>query len=262
MADFKLTAPELTYKDEVWSGKELLKAVVRDLMKSMWSQRGDLVSQVMKKTSMFRSKKHLRHIAGLNTEVDKHGSPKSPLRFSVQPSTPLDMDDFEPMIEGSSFPLPSSSGSSSRVTTEDTITPRPTRNATETTITPRTTGRRGSLGVSNGNGSGNGNADGGDADDEGDVAPTTKRPGLFGRLRRHSSKGEDEPQAVVTPPRTRLGSVSEGGFGSRASQTPPSQRSATTDYSGGASLRSSRSAQSSSSRLTPEVVRRQVSNGG
>lgn len=191
MADFKLTAPELTYKDEVWSGKDLLKAVTRDLIRSMWSQRGDLVSQVMKKTSVFRSKKHLRHIAGINPEADKHGSPKSPLRFSVQPSTPLDMDDFEPAMEGSSYPPSTISGPSSRATTEDTITPRNARSTTESTITPRTTGRRGSLGVTNGNGGGgNSNPDGGDADDEGD-APKSKRPGLFGRLRKQN-KGEDE----------------------------------------------------------------------
>ncbi|CAK9780721.1 unnamed protein product [Cutaneotrichosporon oleaginosum] len=262
VADFKLTTPELTYKDEVWSGKDCLKAIMRDLIRSAWSQKGDLVSQVMKKSSVFRSKKHLRHIAGLSTEVDRYGQPKSPLRFSVQPSTPLDMDDFEPLNDGSSYSGTATTASNMTASTEDTITPRNVRNMAESTITPRTGSRRGSLGTPNGNGSGNGNgnADGGDADDEGDAAPKSRRTGLFGRLRKQS-KGEEE-RAIVTPqPRTRLGSVSEGGYLPRMSQTPPSQRTASTEYNGGASLRSSRSAQSPSSRLAPEVVRRQVSNG-
>ncbi|BEI90738.1 uncharacterized protein CcaverHIS019_0308080 [Cutaneotrichosporon cavernicola] len=256
MADFKLTVPDLTYKDEVWSGKDFLKAVTRDLIRSVWSQRGDLMSQVMKKTSVFRSKKHLRHIAGINPDVEKLSSPKSPLRFSVQPSTPLDMDDYEPAPEEGSYPAEVAAGSSSKAATED-MTPR---NTLEGTVTPRTTGRRPSLGVANSNGSGNGNVDGGDADDEGDLPK--KRTRLFSRLRK-LSKGEDE-KAVVTPQvRTRLGSVSEGGYASQMSQTTPQQqRTASADYGGGASLRSSRSAQSSTSRLTPEVIQRQVSKGG
>lgn len=158
----------------MWSGKDILEEVKRDLIKSVWSQKGDLVSQMIQKTSMFRSKKSLRQIAGLNTEVDKHSkhhhlhSHKSPLRFSVQPSTPLDMDDFEPVSASSSYPTSIASTPGALSTTDDTIT-------------PRNAGLRSSLSFTNG--------DGGDADDEGEVHKHKR--GLFGRLRKHS-RGEEE----------------------------------------------------------------------
>lgn len=156
----------------MWSGKDILEEVKRDLIKSVWSQRGDLVSQMMMKTSMFRSKKSLRQIAGLNTEVEKHSkistSPMSPLRFSVQPSTPLDMDDFDPPSPGS-FPTSTASTPGARMGTDDTIT-------------PRNVGHRPSLSHTNVNG--------GDADDEGE-STKGKRMGLFGRLRRPSRGADD-----------------------------------------------------------------------
>lgn len=205
-------APELNYKNKVWSAKDILEEVKRDMIKTLWSQRGDLVSQMMMKTSMFRSKKSLRQIAGLNTEVEKHskhGSPKSPLRFSVQPSTPLDMDDDDSPTSGStSYPESLTSTLANRTASPE-----------ETLVSRRSSGRKASSGFGNGE----------DADDEGDVRQhkrhglfgrvdaddeeevlkgkrhgeedvhKTKRHGLFGKLRRHS-KGEEDIVSCFLPP--------------------------------------------------------------
>lgn len=91
-ADFRLEAPQIEYSDEVWSAHDVLQHVMRDIKASAWQQKGDIFSQVIKKTSIFRSKKNLRQIAGITTDVpSSHGRPaaKSPLRYTLQPATPL-----------------------------------------------------------------------------------------------------------------------------------------------------------------------------
>jgi hypothetical protein len=95
--DFRLQAPQLEYHDEILTFKELFDKVKVDIRSYALSQTGNLLGQVFKKTSVFRSKKSLRQIAGINTEMptfSKRASPKSPLRFTVQPGTPLEIDEF------------------------------------------------------------------------------------------------------------------------------------------------------------------------
>ena len=92
-ADFRLQAPRFEYHNEILTFKELFDKVKSDIRASAWSQKGDIINQVFKKTSMFRSKKSLRQIAGISTAdvqawSTKRPSPKSPLRFTVQNTAP------------------------------------------------------------------------------------------------------------------------------------------------------------------------------
>lgn len=84
----------------MWGFADIVECVKKDLLKSAWSQRKEIIDQVFTKTSVFRSKKGLRHMAGIDTDVasvsSKKGSSKSPLRFTVQPATPLDFDEVHP----------------------------------------------------------------------------------------------------------------------------------------------------------------------
>ncbi|KAL1408382.1 Protein SABRE [Vanrija albida] len=99
VVQFKLMAPEFHYTNKVWGFADIVERVKKDLLHSAWSQRKEIIDQVFTKTSVFRSKKGLRHLAGIDTDAStaaKKGSTKSPLRFTVQPATPLDFDDVHP----------------------------------------------------------------------------------------------------------------------------------------------------------------------
>ena len=90
--DFKIKTPELSYANKVWAWRDAFEHVKRDVKSYVWSQRGDLVSQLFKKTSLFRSKKNLRHLAltaSDSTSKRKSTSP-SRLRYTVSPPTPSD----------------------------------------------------------------------------------------------------------------------------------------------------------------------------
>jgi hypothetical protein len=107
-ADFRLQAPRFEYHNEILTFKELFDKVKSDIRSSAWSQKGDIVSQVFKKTSMFRSKKSLRQIAGINTDVvpswSKRSSQKSPLRFTVQSNSAMPDVDEMGVIDSSDLP--------------------------------------------------------------------------------------------------------------------------------------------------------------
>lgn len=102
--DFKLKTPQMTYSNKVWGYEDVFEHVKRgargpkveltvDIKAYAWSQTGDLLGQLFKKTSMFRSKKGLRHLA-MNSSTGFPPATKSPsnLRFAVQPPTPLEED--------------------------------------------------------------------------------------------------------------------------------------------------------------------------
>ena len=63
-----------------------------DIRSYAWSQTGDLLSQIIKKTSVFRSKKNLKQLAGLNTSDSSPPQNRVPsrLRYTVEPATPLE----------------------------------------------------------------------------------------------------------------------------------------------------------------------------
>lgn len=98
-ADFRVEAPQIEYSDEVWSAHDVLQHVMRDIKSSAWQQKGDIMSQVFKKTSIFRSKKNLRQIAGITTDMSSgnsaHATRMSPLRYTVHPATPMSSEDAD-----------------------------------------------------------------------------------------------------------------------------------------------------------------------
>jgi hypothetical protein len=111
-ADFRLMAPRLEYLNEILTFKELFDKVKSDIWSSAWQQKGDIINQVFKKTSMFRSKKSLRQIAGISTDVvpswtsssKGRAAPKSPLRFTVQSTPPPEADEMGYNVPNSGGP--------------------------------------------------------------------------------------------------------------------------------------------------------------
>ncbi|ORY31449.1 golgi-body localization protein domain-domain-containing protein [Naematelia encephala] len=98
MVDFKVKTPNLMYSNKVWSWEDIFEHVKReDFRSAIWSQTGDLLSQVIKKTSIFRSKKALRQVAALSSDFplkreksDFSPSVHSNLRSSVEPPSTSD----------------------------------------------------------------------------------------------------------------------------------------------------------------------------
>jgi hypothetical protein len=109
--DFKLKTPEMVYQNKVWGYEDVFEHVKRgesdsfllmplvadepDIRSYAWSQTGDLLSQIIKKTSVFRSKKGLRQLATSSTDVIRTNtknlaSSPSRLRYHVEPPTPGD----------------------------------------------------------------------------------------------------------------------------------------------------------------------------
>ncbi|ORX40254.1 golgi-body localization protein domain-domain-containing protein [Kockovaella imperatae] len=95
--DFKFKTPEIVYNNKVWGYEDVFEHWKRDTRSYAWSQTGDLLSQLIKKTSVFRSKKTLKHIATLQPDASKDRSPSSrvssmssKLRYHVEPPTPQD----------------------------------------------------------------------------------------------------------------------------------------------------------------------------
>ncbi|WVF69291.1 hypothetical protein IAT40_004067 [Kwoniella sp. CBS 6097] len=87
--DFRFKTPNMAYYNKVWPIEEIFEHVKRDIKASAWTQSGDLLSQLFKKTSLFRSKKQLSDLMsqGMKSEMKKAGSgglhapvPLSPLR--------------------------------------------------------------------------------------------------------------------------------------------------------------------------------------
>lgn len=95
--DFRFDVPSINYENKVWTAEDLVNHLKVDIMKSMWHQRSDIIKQVFHKTSIFRSKKGLRQIAGIETQTAtaalKKEQKKSGLRFKESTLEPLDIDD-------------------------------------------------------------------------------------------------------------------------------------------------------------------------
>ncbi|WWD18325.1 hypothetical protein CI109_102775 [Kwoniella shandongensis] len=66
--DFKFKMPEMVYQNKVWPLEEIFNHVKRDIKRQAWNQRRDLFSQVIKNTSVFKSKKKLAQAAKAMTE--------------------------------------------------------------------------------------------------------------------------------------------------------------------------------------------------
>ncbi|WVQ80568.1 hypothetical protein IAT38_002673 [Cryptococcus sp. DSM 104549] len=76
--DFKFKTPEMVYVSKVWGIEDIFEHIKRDIKSSAWSQSGDIISQIFKKTSLFRSKERLKHAAAVGSEVaHKKGSGSS-----------------------------------------------------------------------------------------------------------------------------------------------------------------------------------------
>ncbi|KAK8858435.1 hypothetical protein IAR55_002662 [Kwoniella newhampshirensis] len=105
--DFKFKMPEMVYQNKVWPLEEIFNHVKRDIKRQAWNQRRDLFSQVIKNTSVFRSKKKLALAAKAMTEKARSGSnpmssstshgPISPskLRNTVSDSSSTSLPDRE-----------------------------------------------------------------------------------------------------------------------------------------------------------------------
>lgn len=95
--DFRFDVPSINYENKVWTAEDLVNHLKVDIMKSMWHQRSDIIKQVFHKTSIFRSKKGLRQIAGIETQsataAMKKEQKKSALRYKESALEPLDIDD-------------------------------------------------------------------------------------------------------------------------------------------------------------------------
>lgn len=95
--DFRFDVPTIRYENKVWTAEDLVNHLKVDIIKSMWHQRSDIIKQVFHKTSIFRSKKGLRQIAGIETQNAtsslKKEQKKSGLRFKESALEPLDIDD-------------------------------------------------------------------------------------------------------------------------------------------------------------------------
>ncbi|KAK4684426.1 hypothetical protein P7C73_g5753, partial [Tremellales sp. Uapishka_1] len=103
--DFKIKAPEMNYYNKVWGFEDLFDHVKRDIRSYAWSQTGDILSQVIKKTSVFRGKKHLRHLAALTSS----STPESALAVPKQ-TTPSRLR-YQTEAVDSAVTLPGSPGS-------------------------------------------------------------------------------------------------------------------------------------------------------
>lgn len=96
-ADFRFDVTAISYENKVWSAEDLVNHLKVDIMKHLWHQRSDIIKQVFHKTSIFRSKKGLRQIAGIEPEQGTGGSrkehKKSGLRYRESTLEPLDIDE-------------------------------------------------------------------------------------------------------------------------------------------------------------------------
>lgn len=91
--DFRFKTPEMVYVSKVWSMEDLFEHIKRgelvtlghlcrmlsqvadslflDVKSSAWSQSGDIISQIFKKTSLFRSKERLKQAASVTALAEK-----------------------------------------------------------------------------------------------------------------------------------------------------------------------------------------------
>ena len=113
--DFKLKTPEMTYTNKVWANEDVFEHVKRgelcgwcvpcklteDIRSYIWSQSGDLIGQLLKKTSLFRSKKGLKSLALSSSDMlPRHKSTSlspSSLRYTVEPPTPMEEEAGSPL---------------------------------------------------------------------------------------------------------------------------------------------------------------------
>ncbi|WVQ72821.1 hypothetical protein IAR50_002381 [Cryptococcus sp. DSM 104548] len=104
--DFKFKTPEMVYVNKVWAMEDLFEHIKRDIKNSAWSQSGDIISQIFKKTSLFRSKERLKQAASVTAMAEKaqksrikdHGNPPispSNLRYTMGNSSPSPEPDPE-----------------------------------------------------------------------------------------------------------------------------------------------------------------------
>ncbi|WVQ96789.1 hypothetical protein IAU59_003896 [Kwoniella sp. CBS 9459] len=130
--DFRFKTPNMAYYNKVWPIEEIFEHVKRDIKASAWTQSGDLLSQLFKKTSLFRSKKQLSDLMsqGMKSEMKKSGSgglhssiPLSPLRNIATHASSTGKDangsdgDISKVFTRSTQDSPNSGGSASSPTT-------------------------------------------------------------------------------------------------------------------------------------------------
>ncbi|WVR06215.1 hypothetical protein IAU60_003245 [Kwoniella sp. DSM 27419] len=79
--DFKFKTPNMAYNDRVWPMEDIFEHVKRDIKAAAWAQSGDLLSQLFKKTSLFKPKKQLKHTSNAASDlIHAHSHvPPSPL---------------------------------------------------------------------------------------------------------------------------------------------------------------------------------------
>ncbi|OCF43955.1 hypothetical protein I317_02225 [Kwoniella heveanensis CBS 569] len=128
--DFRFKTPNMAYYNKVWPIEEIFEHVKRDIKASAWTQSGDLLSQLFKKTSLFRSKKQLSDLMsqGMKSEMKKSASsghhssiPLSPLRNIATHASSKDASssdaDLAKVFTKSTQDSPTSGGSASSPTT-------------------------------------------------------------------------------------------------------------------------------------------------
>ena len=124
---FQFRTPDCVYYRKLWTYEDVFEHVKRDVRAHLWAQSGDLLSQILKNTSLLRSKKGLasKQAAALHSlqlplkstlgggGSNGTSSNKSKLRYHVEPPTPTDTP---PILEMES---PSSANSAlSRIATK------------------------------------------------------------------------------------------------------------------------------------------------
>lgn len=108
--DFKVRTPQMNYKNKVCSIEDVFEAMKKgksscyissevqeligvDTKNGIWEQSGDIFTQIIKRTSVFRSKKGLKSLALHSEPIARPSSllgnsPSSRLKFSVEAPTP------------------------------------------------------------------------------------------------------------------------------------------------------------------------------
>ncbi|WVN88723.1 uncharacterized protein L203_103936 [Cryptococcus depauperatus CBS 7841] len=81
--DFRFRTPEMVYTNKVWSMEDIFEHIKRDVKSSAWSQSGDIISQLFKKTSIFRPKDRLKHAASVVTMSERGHKGKIPQSKSL-----------------------------------------------------------------------------------------------------------------------------------------------------------------------------------
>ncbi|EIW73580.1 hypothetical protein TREMEDRAFT_70997 [Tremella mesenterica DSM 1558] len=87
---FQVRTPDCVYLRKLWTYEDVFEHVKRDVRAHLWAQSGDLLSQILRNTSLLRSKKGLQSMTPLhkltNGTSGSTNTRESKLRYHLEPS--------------------------------------------------------------------------------------------------------------------------------------------------------------------------------